>query len=341
MLVAREGRRSSALRPWSSMPTVRLLRSVAVDARRRGRHVGHQLTEAALQLGERAWRSRRCFLLTTTAESSSRALVSSRSQREDVPPSVRASVEFTSACPASAVVMRKRLAGDRWPRTRRRLSAEAVGHRAAADSGGWVGDHGAIGCRPATRQSRSSPTPSRRAPRSSRLILTFGPISGAHFNPAVTIADASQGGLAWREVPATSARRSCGARAWSVGSRTLMFGEPLFMLSPHVAQRPRADVQRVRRDASACWRSSGAVPGRRTDSRCRSQSRPTSRGILVYRVDFVRKSGGRPRTRPDATRSPASPTDVPGFIVAQFAGARCGDRCSSGGWCPALTTTTR
>src|SRR5437763_15342207 len=34
------------------------------------------------------------------------------------------------------------------------------------------------------------------------LILTFGPISGAHFNPAVTLADASQGGLAWRDVPA-------------------------------------------------------------------------------------------------------------------------------------------
>src|SRR4249920_2469698 len=33
------------------------------------------------------------------------------------------------------------------------------------------------------------------------LILTFGPVSGAHFNPAVTIADANQGGLAWREVP--------------------------------------------------------------------------------------------------------------------------------------------
>ena len=27
------------------------------------------------------------------------------------------------------------------------------------------------------------------------LILTFGPISGAHFNPAVTLADASQGGV--------------------------------------------------------------------------------------------------------------------------------------------------
>jgi hypothetical protein len=36
------------------------------------------------------------------------------------------------------------------------------------------------------------------------LILTFGPISGAHFNPAVTVADAWQGGLPWREVPAMS-----------------------------------------------------------------------------------------------------------------------------------------
>src|ERR1700737_4621166 len=34
------------------------------------------------------------------------------------------------------------------------------------------------------------------------LILTFGTISGAHFNPAVTIADALQGGIAWREAPA-------------------------------------------------------------------------------------------------------------------------------------------
>jgi glycerol uptake facilitator-like aquaporin len=33
------------------------------------------------------------------------------------------------------------------------------------------------------------------------LTLTFGPISGAHFNPAVTLADASQGGVRWRDAP--------------------------------------------------------------------------------------------------------------------------------------------
>src|ERR1700735_2627529 len=43
------------------------------------------------------------------------------------------------------------------------------------------------------------------------LILTFGPISGAHFNPAVTLADATQGGLPWREVPVYVAAQVAGA----------------------------------------------------------------------------------------------------------------------------------
>ena len=43
------------------------------------------------------------------------------------------------------------------------------------------------------------------------LILAFGPICGAHFNPAVTLADASQGGLPWREVPAYVAAQLVGA----------------------------------------------------------------------------------------------------------------------------------
>lgn len=45
------------------------------------------------------------------------------------------------------------------------------------------------------------------------LILTFGQISGAHFNPAVTLADASQKGIPWREVPGYIVARVSGASA--------------------------------------------------------------------------------------------------------------------------------
>jgi glycerol uptake facilitator-like aquaporin len=45
------------------------------------------------------------------------------------------------------------------------------------------------------------------------LILTFGPISGAHFNPAVTLADALEHGIPWSEVPAYIAAQCAGGRS--------------------------------------------------------------------------------------------------------------------------------
>src|SRR5205823_12060901 len=59
------------------------------------------------------------------------------------------------------------------------------------------------------------------------LILTFGPISGAHFNPAVTLADASQGGLAWREVPSYLIAQIAGAFV-GVAFANIMFELPVF-----------------------------------------------------------------------------------------------------------------
>ena len=60
-----------------------------------------------------SWRERMalelCLLLTTTAEKFFPRFGFEQIAREDVPPSVQASVEFTSACPTSAIVMRKRL----------------------------------------------------------------------------------------------------------------------------------------------------------------------------------------------------------------------------------------
>src|SRR5215467_9154125 len=65
------------------------------------------------------------------------------------------------------------------------------------------------------------------------LILTFGPISGAHFNPAVTLTDALQGGLAWDEVPGYVIVQLIGAFV-GVALAHLMFEHPLFALSPHM-----------------------------------------------------------------------------------------------------------
>lgn len=69
------------------------------------------------------------------------------------------------------------------------------------------------------------------------LILTFGPISGAHLNPAVTLADASQGGIAWREAPFYFGAQLAGAFA-GVATAHLMFRLPMFSVSVHTRSGP-------------------------------------------------------------------------------------------------------
>lgn len=85
-----------------------LLRSVAVDDRLRGRRLGHRLTEAALELAGQQG-AQTVFLLTTTAERFFPKRGFELINRDEVPASVQQSVEFRSACCASAAVMRKRL----------------------------------------------------------------------------------------------------------------------------------------------------------------------------------------------------------------------------------------
>jgi amino-acid N-acetyltransferase len=83
-----------------------LLRSVAVSPDYQGQHLGRDLTSAAIELA-RTMGAPAIYLLTTTAEGYFPKFGFERIQRSDVPSSVQTSVEFTSACPASAVVMRK------------------------------------------------------------------------------------------------------------------------------------------------------------------------------------------------------------------------------------------
>ena len=64
------------------------------------------------------------------------------------------------------------------------------------------------------------------------LILAFGKISGAHLNPAVTLADAFENGIQWREVPAYIAAQCFGGVTGTVLAH-LMFGLSPLSLSRH------------------------------------------------------------------------------------------------------------
>jgi amino-acid N-acetyltransferase len=86
-----------------------LLRSVAVNFTVQGQRLGHRLSEAALRMAQ-ARAVQTVFLLMTTADRFFARLGFELVTRDGIPTSVLTSVEFRSACPASAVVMRKRLA---------------------------------------------------------------------------------------------------------------------------------------------------------------------------------------------------------------------------------------
>jgi glycerol uptake facilitator-like aquaporin len=69
------------------------------------------------------------------------------------------------------------------------------------------------------------------------IILTFGPVSGAHLNPVVTLADAWQGGIAWRHSLAYILAQLAGAGSGVVAAH-LMFGLPLVTASTRVRTGP-------------------------------------------------------------------------------------------------------
>ena len=83
-----------------------LLRSVAVEPSMHGRGLGTELVEAALELAHECGVGA-IYLLTTTAEEFFSRFGFVKTTRSDVPAQVRQSVEFQSACPSTAVVMRK------------------------------------------------------------------------------------------------------------------------------------------------------------------------------------------------------------------------------------------
>jgi amino-acid N-acetyltransferase len=107
-LVVREGGRVAGCAVLESYDTVGLLRSVAVAQSQRGLGVGIRLTEAAVALA-RARGIKALYLLTETAAGFFPRFGFRPVSRDEVAPAVRQSIEFTRACPASALAMVKDL----------------------------------------------------------------------------------------------------------------------------------------------------------------------------------------------------------------------------------------
>ncbi len=151
------------------------------------------------------------------------------------------------------------------------------------------------------------------------LILTFATISGAHFNPAVTIADAARGGIAWREAPAYIVAQIAGAFR-GVGEAHIMFGLPLFSLSLH-----------ARSGGPSCGASS-SLPSDCSrsfeDALARGpQQSPMAAGAYITATYWFTASTSFANPAVTLARAASDtfagirPADAPGFMVAQLTGA--------------------
>jgi len=151
------------------------------------------------------------------------------------------------------------------------------------------------------------------------LILTFGPISGAHMNPAVTLSAAILGDLSWREVPAYISAQIVGAFA-GVGAAHTMFGLPFLFASQH----ERSGMAQVFSEFVATfgllaviW---GVVRTRPTAVAFAVAAYITAAYWFTASTSFANPAVTLARSLSD-TFAGIRPADTPWFIIAQFAGA--------------------
>lgn len=151
------------------------------------------------------------------------------------------------------------------------------------------------------------------------VIATFGPYSGAHFNPAVTLSDAWRGGLPWNAVPIYLLAQILGALA-GTAIANVMFGDPVFFASHHL----RAGAAQVFSESVATFGLLATIWG------CSRRSPQ----IVVFAVpayivgaywftsstSFANPAVTIARSLSD-TFAGIRPLDVPWFIAAQLAGA--------------------
>ena len=151
------------------------------------------------------------------------------------------------------------------------------------------------------------------------LILAFGPISGAHFNPVVTLADAWQGETVWRDVPLYITAQIGGAIA-GVAIAHLMFGETLFRASTHA----RSGSAQLLSEFIATFGLLAVIWG---CGRPRPSAVPYAVGAYIAAAYWFTSSTSFANPAVTLARAMTNtfagirPSDVPGFILFQIAGA--------------------
>jgi glycerol uptake facilitator-like aquaporin len=150
------------------------------------------------------------------------------------------------------------------------------------------------------------------------LILTFGGISGAHFNPVVSLADASQRGLPWSEVPAYVLAQCAGALG-GVAAAHVMFGEAVLQTSRHM----RAGTPQLFSEFVATFGLLSVIWG---VSRRRPESVAVAVGLYIAgaywftaSTSFANPAVTLARAFTD-TFAGIRPADVTGFVSAQLTG---------------------
>jgi len=154
------------------------------------------------------------------------------------------------------------------------------------------------------------------------LITIFGPISGAHFNPAVTLAFVIRGDMSWRAALAYVAAQVAGA-VLGVWAAHAMFAEPVFQISTKLRDGP----SQVFSEFVATFGLLATILG---TLRFRSQFTPAAVGLYITAAYWFTASTSFANPAVTIARSLSNtfagiaPGSAPLFIVAQLVGAAAG-----------------
>lgn len=151
------------------------------------------------------------------------------------------------------------------------------------------------------------------------LITMLGPVSGAHFNPAVSLVMRLRGDCCWKGLAATVAVQ-IGAGVLGVWAAHTMFDLPILQLSQH--SRTGAGQW-----LGECIATFGLLLTIIGTSKHRPEAVPVSVALYITAAYWFTSSTSFANPAITIARSLSdsfagiAPADVPGFIVAQMAGA--------------------